>query len=235
MSAAASRVTPLCWRSRWYSSAKESRSSLRVGSMMSAPEMSTPRSVATVRISDSSPRSVSCAMPRRRTVAAARSTRGSAPSGSTTLRGSERACSTSSYWNISGVTAPTDSTARSSSTASMSMDSSTSSIAVSILRCESAWMPPRRPASAAAVANVSKLVEMTGSLAPVPSMSRHTDASGRRPPERMSPDSDGNVSERWAESMARTMSVRSPGVMTTEPSRRWSRTFGNVMAATTTP
>ncbi len=233
-SRAASRVTPLCWRSSWYSSANEARRSVVIGSMMVAAEMSTPRLVATALISVSSPRSVSSAMPRRSTVAAARRTRGSAPSGRTMRRGSERARSTSSYWNINGVTAPTDSMDASSSTPSMSIAPSTSASAVSILAAESAWMPPRASARAAAVEKVSSRVDTTGSCAPTPSMSRHTSARGCSPPVSTSPASDGNASDRCADSIARTMSSRSPGVTTTDPSVRWLSTLGSVMAATTT-
>ena len=65
---------------------------------------SMPRSAAFLRIASSSPSRVRSHTPRRSSTSAARSTRSSVPSGSTTRRLSERACSSSSCSNIIGVT-----------------------------------------------------------------------------------------------------------------------------------
>ncbi len=99
VSAACAKVTPLCARSRAYSVANLSTCTASKGLSTSASRMSMPSSIARPRTSIGSPRIVRSAMPRESTVAAARSTRSSLPSGSTMRRLSLRARSTRPYSN----------------------------------------------------------------------------------------------------------------------------------------
>ncbi len=192
-----------------------------------APEMSTPRSAAFFRIACSSPSRVRSQTPRRSTTSAARSTRSSVPSGSTTRRRSERARSSSSCSNIIGVTRSeraTDSRPRSSP---VSTCRSNRPSAVSSLRGVAEFNRLCSEKSSAAVGKLLPATDTTG----VPGAS--FEASVRmswlgRSFRVSSTPAIGGVPEVCAASAPMTRSERSPGVTTRQPGVRAFRKFGSM-------
>ena len=82
---------------------------------------------------------------------------------------------------------------------------------------------------------VSRSVATIGIVAPSPSMSRPTWSGSGKPPLSTMPDICGKLADTWAVSTPSTISGRSPGVTTSAPSKSRSRTWGSVIAATSTP
>ena len=174
-------------------------------------------------------------MPRARTVAAARSTRSSLPSGSTMRRRSPRARSTRPYSNINGVTTLGRATPSSRVSRLVSTWRSNIARAVSYRRCESAARRPRVFMMRTAVSYVPRSVAMIGSDEPSPSMRRTIVSGSSNPPLRTTPASEGNVPEALASRVANSTSVRSAGMTMTADSIRRGSTLTIDMPATTTP
>ena len=154
-------------------------------------------------------------MPRASTVAAARSTRSSSPSGSTMRRRSARARSMSSYSNMSGVTTVGVREAeRAGSAPRCRRAARTSPSAVSYRRCESAARRPRVFMIRTAVSYVPRSVAMIGSDEPSPSIRRSISSGSGNGPFSTMPASDGKVPDALASSVASSTSVRSAGTTT---------------------
>ena len=176
-------------------------------------------------------------MPRDSTWSAARRMRSSFPSGRTTWASVARARATRSCSNINGVTAPAAPTSSPPRSASRSGSSAASSrvAAARSLRADAVVIRPSTRPSAVATAMVPSGAAMIGSRTSRPAMRRSTCGERRKPPLSTTPESVGSVRAWWARSTPRTTSSRSPGTMTTAPSKSRSMTCGIDMAATRRP
>ena len=191
--------------------------------MIAALEMSTPSSAALARTVFSVPRMVRSTTPRRRRVDAALRIRSSSPSGRTMCCFGERARSRSAYSNMSGVTTSVEATLKIWRSASQSTCFSKRALAVSTLSDESRVSRPRVFEQRVAASKVPRSQEMTGRLEFIPERSRRIASVGWKPPLMITPASVGNPAAPCAAWTARRASARSPGVMTTRPSRSRSR------------
>lgn len=186
-----------------------------------------PRSAAFLRMTSTSPSSVRSHTSRRSSTSAARSTRSSVPSGSTTRRRSARACSMSSCSNIIGVTRPLRATEIRLSRSAVSTCRSNRPRAVSALRGVAAFSLPSRAKSSVAVGKLLPATEMTG----VPGASRaarvRISSLGRSFRVSSTP-AIGGVPAECAASAPTTRSARSPGVTTRQPGVSALRKFGSI-------
>lgn len=180
-SSASSTVMPLCARSLAYSSANCWRSGLVAGSTSRALARSPPSpsvgrvmpsAAALRRIASGSPNRVRSQMLRRSSTSAARSTRSSVPSGSTTCRLAALARSSSACSNIIGVTRSDRLSSIRLVNSAVSTCSSNRPRAISAFR-GLAWVSlPSRWVSAAAVSQLPSGTTATG----VPGASRAASA-----------------------------------------------------------
>ncbi len=143
-----------------------------------------------------------------------------------------RARSSSSYSNISGVTASERATSTRESRSSPSTYSSNTASAFVILRGVSRAITPSRAPASVAASYVSCSVSTTGSIVGKPSSGRRNVSDGRSPPVSTMPAGEGSSLDACANSAASSTSARSPGVISTAPSSMRSIRFGSVIAAT---
>ena len=230
ISRARTKSTPLCARSRWYSTANSSRSGELAGFTMLIPLSSTPWAAATSSTSCTEPRTVKSHTSRRCRISAAASTRPSVPSGRTMCLRSLRARSMSSWRKRSGViVAGRGRVSRSSSSASSTLRAQAPMAAATLRRCP-VVISLRTSLMACATLYVSSSSEKTGKGACARNGS--TCGSGGRPPVRTMPLGTGNSGENAEASEATMTSARSPGTMTRSLGSRRFRKLPTVMAAT---
>ena len=142
--------------------------------------------------------------------------------------------STSSAWNMMGVTTSEGSTSRADRRASTSASCSKVVTATSILRSEPWASRPCREPAAEAAAKVSSGEVMTGMLTSSPSRRRSAWGATSKPPLRTRPDRIGKLEEAWAAMREMSMAERSAGTMASCPAVRRSRTWETSMAHTRT-